>query len=62
MWTALHQPEARFCDDASYGNVNTDKVRRWICGWRFDGNRPRDLHVLEWRTLVTELRPTPPAP
>jgi hypothetical protein len=62
MWTALHQPEARFCDDASYGNVNTDKVRRWICGWKFDGNSPRDLHVLEWRTLVTELKPTPPAP
>jgi hypothetical protein len=50
MWTALHNPEARFCDDASYGNVSTDKVRRWICGWRFGGNRPRDLHVLEWRT------------
>jgi hypothetical protein len=57
MWTALHDPEARFCDDASYGGVNTDTVRRWICGWRFDGSRPRDLHVLEWRTLVTELKP-----
>lgn len=62
MWTALHDPEARFCDDASYGNVSTDKVRRWICGWRFGGNRPRDLHVLEWRTLVSELKSPPAAP
>jgi len=61
MWTAMHDPSAAFCDDASYGNVNTDKVRRWVCGWRFDGNHPRDLHMLEWRTLVTYLKP-PPAP
>ena len=60
MWSALHDPDARFCDDASYGGVNTDTVRRWICGWRFGGSRPRDLHVLEWRTLVTELKPATP--
>jgi hypothetical protein len=60
MWSALHDPEGRFCDDASYGGVNTDTVRRWICGWRFSGSRPRDLHVLEWRTLVTELKPQTP--
>jgi hypothetical protein len=56
MWTAMHEPDVRFCDDAGYGNIDTDEVRRWICGWRFDADRPRDLHVLEWRRLVNALR------
>lgn len=64
IWTALHDPNQLYCEgkDYSYGGVNTDTVRRWICGSMYDGNQPRDLHVLEWRTLVGHLRPAPPTP
>jgi hypothetical protein len=56
----MHDPEGRFCTDYSYGGINTDKVRRWICGGRFDGNQPRDLHVLEWHSLLAEIGTTAP--
>lgn len=61
MWRSLHAPDLRFCGDDSYGGIDTDTVRRWICGGRFDANKPRDLHILEWRALVGELGPAPGA-
>jgi len=57
MWRALHEPapERDYCDrrDYTWGDRNTDQVRRWICG-AYGG--ARDLHVQNWGELRRVLR------
>jgi len=57
MWRALHEPapERDYCDrrDYTWGDRNTDQVRRWICGAH---GGARDLHVQNWGELRRVLR------
>lgn len=65
LWTAMHDPDRHFCANLDYGNLRTDRVRRWICGTpRAPGDElfARDLHVEAWDTLVRSLRGEPPRP
>jgi len=56
LWTALHDPNTPFCEHSRFENIDSETVRRWICGARNDSHRPRDLHVEAWQSLVAELR------
>jgi hypothetical protein len=68
LWVALHNPNQFFCDspqqppDPAKADIlqrkNPRQVREWICGGK-PGETP-DLHVDNWKELVTRLRQYPP--
>ena len=56
VWTDLHSPDGGFCQhERKYTGSSSDEVRRWVCGARNDKQRPRDIHVDVWQSLVRDL-------
>ena len=55
IWLNLHDSDAKYCEKSDYGSIDTDRVRRWICG-TLDQRLPRDLHVVGWDRIVKTLK------
>lgn len=54
MWTALHAPDASFCQ-TPFTKPERQTLQAWICG---DESLPPDLHINQWRQLVESLKVT----
>ena len=59
--SALHDPSRPYCDPR-FRQPGVDPwagatVKRWICG--APGDTPRDLHIEQWKVLVTTFGATP---